>query len=49
MPVMKRSNKLATKIAYKLLGVPANMQNRNTKNELYLRKKLAFQGSTWVK
>lgn len=49
MPVMKRSNKLAQKIAYKILGIPANMQNRNTKNALYLRKKLQYQGTSWVK
>lgn len=46
---MKRSNKLAQKIAYKILGVPANMQNRNTRNSLYLRKKLQYQGTSWVK
>ena len=46
---MKRSNKVAKKIAYKILGIPANMQNRNTKNELYLRKKIQYQGTSWMR
>lgn len=43
MPAMPRFSKQGTKIAYKLLGVPANIAFKPTKKEKEIDKRLVFE------
>ena len=43
MPIMIRPKGTPKKIAYKILGIPANMQNRHTKEQDAIKKRLLFE------
>lgn len=44
MPIMPRNPKnKATKIAYKILGMPANLKHKPTEEEKYISKKLLYE------
>lgn len=43
MPVMPRMNKKAKKIAYKILGTPANIRHKPTPQEVYVNRRLLYE------
>lgn len=50
MPVMPRPKGKATKIAYKILGKPANMQKQNQNNpKSNIEKRLLFEDTERVR
>ena len=49
MPSMRRFSVKGTKIAYKILGVPANIAFKRTPKERAINKKLVFQETTRVR
>jgi hypothetical protein len=49
MPSMPRYNKKATQVAFKILGVPANMSFKRSKWQEYVNKMLISQESSRVK
>lgn len=46
MPAMPRQHSKATKIAYKILGVPANIAHKRSKKEQYINRRLWFEESS---
>jgi len=40
MPIMPRLKNKATKIAYKILGVPGNIRHKPTETERFINKRL---------
>lgn len=46
MALMPRPKTKATKIAYKILGVPGNIANKPSKEEMYINKYL-WREETW--
>lgn len=49
MPVMPRMNNKAKKIAYNILGVPANMRTKRTKSESKINQRLLFEETVRVR
>jgi len=49
MPAMIRPKGMPKKIAYKLLGVPYNMQNRNDKKNEKVRRRIMFEETSKVR
>lgn len=50
MPTMPRINSKATRIAFKILGKPENMQKQHrTPEQMKIRKRLLFEYTTKVK
>ena len=49
MPSMPRFDTKATKIAYKILGVPANIKAKRTPKQEKINKQLVFQETTRMK
>jgi hypothetical protein len=49
MPVMPRPKGKATKIAYKILGKPLNMQKQNQIKDSKLQKRLLFEDTERVR
>lgn len=49
MPIMIRPNKKATKIAFKILGVPANLAYKRSPEERKIDKKLLFEATALVR
>jgi hypothetical protein len=49
MPAMPRSNKRATKVAFKILGTPANLEFKRSKQQEYVNKMLISQETSRVK
>lgn len=43
MPAMRRINKKAAKIAYQIMGVPANIAFKPTKEQERIEKRLQFE------
>lgn len=46
MPAMPRMKSKATKIAYKILGEPLNLQRKRTPSEKKVNKRLIFEETT---
>lgn len=49
MAAMPRFNKKATKIAFKILGTPANLVSKRSKQQEYVDKMLTSQETSRVK
>lgn len=49
MPAMPRIKGKSTKIAYKIMGVPANMQRKRSKVEKKIDKRLVFEETVRVR
>jgi hypothetical protein len=49
MPAMPRLSGKASKIAYKILGKPFNMQSKKTSRQEQVNKKLIFEETTRVR
>lgn len=49
MPAAPRSNKKATKIAWSILGKPANMQFKPSEKEKEIDRRLLFEETTRVR
>ena len=49
MPAAPRPNKKATKIAWAILGKPANMQFKPSEKEKYIDRRLLFEETTRVR
>jgi len=49
MPAMPRTSSKATKIAYRILGVPANIQYKPTKRQKRINKRLVLDETTRVR
>lgn len=50
MPGMPRLNSKTTKIAYKILGVPANMRSQEkTKREEWIKRRLLMEETSRVR
>jgi hypothetical protein len=49
MPVMIRKPGLISKIAYSILGKPANMQSKKTQKQLEVDRQLAYQQTSRAK
>lgn len=49
MPVAPRQKSKATKIAWKILGVPQNIAHKRTKEEQRINKRLLFEESMRVR
>ena len=49
MPIMLRWNKKATKIAYNILGKPANMESKNKKEDNRIDRRLLFEETIRVR
>jgi hypothetical protein len=49
MSIMPRINNKATKIAYKILGVPANMRTKPTEQEKQINKRLVQEETMRVR
>lgn len=49
MPVMLRPPGKAKKIAYKILGVPANIQSKRDKEQKRINRRLIFEETTRVR
>lgn len=49
MPAMPRMSSKATKIAYKILGVPANIRDKKTKKQKELEKLLTAEETVRVR
>lgn len=43
MPAMPRSLSKGTKVAYKVMGIPANIAHKRTKKEKEINKRLMFE------
>ncbi len=49
MPAIPRISGRATKIAYKILGVPANMKFKRTKEQKKINQRLLFEETVRVR
>jgi len=49
MPGMPRINKKTAEIAYKILGVPANLRTKPSKEENKINKRLTFEETSRVR
>lgn len=49
MPAAPRAKTKATKIAYKIMGVPANIQHKRTKAEKKIDHRLLFEETSRVR
>ena len=49
MAMMIRPKGKPKKIAYKILGIPSNMQNRDKKQDNQIRRRLTFEETARVK
>jgi hypothetical protein len=49
MPAMPRMSNKATKIAYKILGIPANVQSKKTKKQKKLEEALTAEETVRVR
>ena len=49
MPGMLRISGKTTKIAYKILGVPANMKEKRTKEQKKINQRLLFEETVRVR
>jgi len=49
MPVMLRPNAKATKIAWRLLGKPANLRAKDAKRKTQVDRRLTFEETTRVR
>lgn len=49
MPAMPRFNKKATKIAFALLGKPANLQKRLTYKDSKVKQRLVFEETARIR
>lgn len=49
MTVMVRPKSKATRIAYKVLGVPSNIAHKRTKREKYINRRLLFEETSRVR
>lgn len=49
MPTMPRYDKKATKIAFKILGKPANLKNRLKDKESWANRRLIFEDTARVR
>lgn len=49
MPVMPRLNNKATKIAYKVVGIPANIKHKKTREEKRIDYKLRYDETSRVR
>ncbi len=49
MPVMPRQNKKATKIAYRILGKPANLKAKPDRKEKSVKARLIFEETMRVR
>ena len=49
MPTAPRSDKKAKKIAFKILGVPANMKDQETPKKKKINKRLVFEETIRVR
>jgi len=49
MATMPRYNKKATQIAFKILGVPANMKEKRTKEQKKINQRLLFEETVRVR
>lgn len=49
MPAMPRSNKKATKIVYKILGVPAPMASKKTPKQIKINSRLVAEETVKVR
>jgi len=49
MPGVPRVKGKATQIAWKILGVPLNMQSKKTPNQKKISKRLTFEETTRVR
>lgn len=49
MPIMKRLNNKATKIAYKVVGTPANIRHKKTPEEKRIDYKLRYDETSRVR
>jgi hypothetical protein len=49
MPAMPRIEGKARKIAYKVLGVPANMRDDEKEKDVKIRKRLTFEETARVR
>jgi hypothetical protein len=43
MPAMPRTLSKSTKVAYKIMGIPANIAHKRTKSEKVVNKRLMFE------
>lgn len=43
MPAMPRMLNKATRVAYKIMGIPANIAHKRTKEEKKINKRLMFE------
>jgi hypothetical protein len=43
MPTMPRSLSKSTKVAYKIMGIPANIAHKRTKKEKEINRRLMFE------
>lgn len=49
MPAMPRMSSKSTKIAYKVLGIPANMQSKKTKKQKEMERRLTAEETVRVR
>jgi hypothetical protein len=49
MPTMPRIPSKATKIAYKVLGIPANLKNKKTVEQRRVNQRLTFEETARVR
>ncbi len=49
MPTMFRPSSKATKIAYKILGIPPNMEYKRTKEQQEINRRLIFEETIRVR
>ena len=49
MPAMPRQNKKATKIAYRILGKPANLKAKTNEKEKSVKARLIFEETMRVR
>ena len=49
MATTYRTNKKATKIAFDILGVPANLRSKKTEKEKEQDSKILWQGAVYLK
>lgn len=49
MPVAPRAKSKATKIAYKIMGIPANMQSKKDESQKKINERLVFEETQRVR
>lgn len=49
MPTMPRALSKATRVAYKIMGIPANVAHKRTKKEKEVNRRLVFEESSRVR